>query len=130
MLGIDANIECEGRDRTNTTLPGMQEELALRLLALGKPTVVVFLNGGKLPRYHWHLGCILLKMPAISLRTGIVSTDRLAASKAAIVEGWYPGISGSAALAKSLFGKSNKWGKLPNTVRRCFLDSPRTFASR
>ena len=82
MLGIDANIECEGRDRTNTTLPGMQEELALQLLALGKPTVVVFLNGG------------------------IVSTDRLAASKAAIVEGWYPGISGSAALAKSLFGIS------------------------
>ena len=25
---------------------------------------------GKLPRYRWHLGCILLKMPAISLRTG------------------------------------------------------------
>ena len=24
----------------------------------------------KLPRYRWHLGCILLKMPAISLRTG------------------------------------------------------------
>ena len=118
MLGIDANIECEGRDRTNTTLPGMQEELALRLLALGKPTVVVFLNGGKLPRYHWHLSCILLKMPAISLRTGIVSPDRLAASKAAIVEGWYPGISGSAALAKSLFGNINKWGKLPNTVSR------------
>ena len=26
--------------------------------------------GGKLPRYRWHLGCILLKMPAISLLTG------------------------------------------------------------
>eukprot|EP01045_Picozoa_sp_COSAG04_P015498 COSAG04_NODE_1227_length_7681_cov_5.724083_5_plen_88_part_00 len=25
---------------------------------------------GKLPRHRWHLGCILLKMPAISLRTG------------------------------------------------------------
>ena len=25
---------------------------------------------GKLPRYRWHLGCILLKMPAISLLTG------------------------------------------------------------
>ena len=66
----------------------------------------------------------------VFLNGGVVSTDRLAASKAAIVEGWYPGISGSAALAKSLFGISNKWGKLPNTVRRCFLDSPRTFASR
>ena len=25
---------------------------------------------GTLPRYRWHLGCILLKMPAVSLRTG------------------------------------------------------------
>ena len=24
----------------------------------------------KLPRHRWHLGCILLEMPAISLRTG------------------------------------------------------------
>ena len=32
----------------------------------------------KLPRYSWHLGCILLKMPAISLRTGHVpDLDRL-----------------------------------------------------
>ena len=28
---------------------------------------------GKPPRYRWHLGCILLKMPAISLRTGNLS---------------------------------------------------------
>ena len=36
------------------------------------PTLVVELGNeeGKLPRYRWHLGCILLKMPAISLRTG------------------------------------------------------------
>ena len=27
-------------------------------------------GGGKLSRYRWRLGCILLKMPAISLRTG------------------------------------------------------------
>ena len=26
---------------------------------------------GKSPRYRWHLGCILLKMPAISLLTGV-----------------------------------------------------------
>ena len=34
------------------------------------PTVLT-----KLPRYRWHLGCILLKMPAISLRTGASSRD-------------------------------------------------------
>ena len=27
---------------------------------------------GKLPRYRWHLGCILLKMPATSLPTGLM----------------------------------------------------------
>eukprot|EP01052_Picozoa_sp_SAG31_P012277 SAG31_NODE_715_length_12634_cov_5.289190_1_plen_140_part_00 len=68
VLGISANIECEGRDRTNTTLPGMQEELALELLTLQKPTVVVLLNGG------------------------IVSVDKLAASssKCAVVEAFNP----------------------------------------
>jgi len=94
MLGLSANIESEGKDRTSTTLPGMQEELAMQLLALKKPTVVVLLNGG------------------------IVSVDRLAASSAscAIVEAWYPGIQGAQALAKALFGVTNKWGKLPVTV--------------
>ena len=29
----------------------------------------------KLPRYRWHLGCILLKMPAMSLRTGMRYTE-------------------------------------------------------
>ena len=33
----------------------------------GAPNVAV---GGELPRHRWHLGGILLKMPAISLRTG------------------------------------------------------------
>jgi beta-D-xylosidase 4 len=72
VLGLSANIETEGRDRTNTTLPGVQEDLALAMLALNKPTVVVLLNGG------------------------IVSVDRLAAASAncAIVEAFYPGVRG------------------------------------
>ena len=32
---------------------------------------------GEPPRYRWHLGCILLKMPAISLPTGIDIDDPL-----------------------------------------------------
>ena len=97
MLGISSNIETEGHDRTNTTLPGMQEELALRLLALHKPTVVVLLNGG------------------------IVSVDRLLAAALpsnppAIVEAWNPGIRGGPAIAKALFGLTNRWGKLPVTI--------------
>ena len=81
---------------TNTTLPGLQEELALKLLGLGKPTVVVLLNGG------------------------IVSTDRLAAASTncALVEAFNPGIRGGEALAKSLFGIPgyNRFGKLPVTI--------------
>jgi beta-D-xylosidase 4 len=96
MLGISSNIESEGRDRSNTTLPGKQEELALKMLALGKPTVIVLLNGG------------------------IVSTDRLAvaSAKCALVEAFNPGIRGGEALAKSLFGEPgyNRFGKLPVTI--------------
>ena len=97
VLGISSDIEREGYDRTNTTLPGAQEELALRLLALCKPTVVILLNGG------------------------ILSVDKLLAAALpsnppAIVEAWYPGIRGGPAIAKALFGVTNRWGKLPVTV--------------
>ena len=94
VVGIDADIECEGRDRSDTRLPGFQQELALQLLALRKPTVVVLLNGG------------------------IVSVDQLAAPavNCAIVEAWNPGIRGGWAIAKALFGITNRWGKLPVTV--------------
>ena len=34
------------------------------------PGVPLQPEGGKSPRYRWHLGCILLKTPAISLPTG------------------------------------------------------------
>ena len=36
----------------------------------GELTLKTFGTMGEPPRYRWHLGCILLKMPAISLRTG------------------------------------------------------------
>ena len=37
---------------------------------------------GKLPRYRWHLGCILLKVAAISLLTGILGVPADAKDKA------------------------------------------------
>ena len=36
----------------------------------GKGTITIYENTGEPPRYRRHLGCILLKMPAISLLTG------------------------------------------------------------
>ena len=98
LLGISQDFEGEGHDRTNTSLPGAQEELLVSVAraaaAKGKPVAVVFMNGG------------------------IVSVDSLPSLPVAVVEAWYPGIRGSAALADALFGRSNRWGKLPVTVYR------------
>ena len=73
-------------------LPGLQEEFALQVLTLGKPVVLVMTNGGP------------------------VSIDNLINGSAAIVEAFNPAF-GAPMLAKTLFGESNKWGKMPYTVR-------------
>jgi hypothetical protein len=46
VLGIDGSIEGESHDRTDTALPSPQIALAAAIAALGKPTVVVLINGG------------------------------------------------------------------------------------
>lgn len=48
MLGIDESVEAESHDRTSIDLPGCQHNLSAAVLALGKPTVIVLLNGGML----------------------------------------------------------------------------------
>lgn len=113
VLGIDSNIETEGRDRTNTTLPGMQEDLALALLALNKPTVVVLLNGGI-------VSIDTLADLAASGTSSKSSATLDGTNKPAIVEAFYPGVEGARAIARSLFGLPgyNRWGKLPVTVYR------------
>ena len=47
-LGIDKTVETEGTDRADTALPGEQQAFATQVLALGKPTVLVLVNGGAL----------------------------------------------------------------------------------
>ena len=96
VLGIDKTVEHEGRDRTDTALPGLQEDFARQVLALGKPTVLVLVNGGAL---------------AID---GLMS--RKEAAPYAIVEAFNPNVGGAACLASSLFGRENRWGKLPVTM--------------
>lgn len=93
-LGIGNAQEHEGKDRVNTKLPGLQEEFAMQVLALGKPTVLVLVNGG------------------------IVSIDNILAQHPphAIVEAFYPSTRGGEALYSQLSGKTNKWGKLPVTI--------------
>ncbi|HXG80831.1 MAG TPA: glycoside hydrolase family 3 N-terminal domain-containing protein [Sphingomicrobium sp.] len=81
-------------DRSSLDLIGQQEELARAILALGKPTVVVLLNGRPL------------------------SVNYLAANAPAMIEGWYLGQETGNAVADVLLGKVNPGGKLPVTIAR------------
>ncbi len=98
VIGIDHTVEHEGRDVTNSSLPGLQEEFALKVMARAsaagksKPVVLVLLgNDG-------------------------ARIDRLVPGAAAIVRAFYPATLGAKALASLLFGKANRWGKLPLTM--------------
>jgi len=91
-IGIGNEQEHEGEDRVNTLLPGLQESFAEQVLAYGKPTVVVLINGG------------------------IVSIDNLIHRTPAIIEAFYPSMRGAEALYSAIFGSSNRWGKLPVTI--------------
>ncbi len=81
-------------DRTDIELVGQQEALARAMYNLGKPVVVVLINGKPL---------------------GI---DEIEYGAKAIVEGWYLGQEGGTAMADILFGDVNPGGKLPVTVAR------------
>jgi beta-glucosidase-like glycosyl hydrolase len=91
IIGIDQTIEREGYDRIDITLPGVQEQFAKMVIAVGKPTVVVLINGG------------------------IVAIDNLKPIAPAIIEAFYPGYWGGVALADVIFGDYNPGGKLPVT---------------
>lgn len=81
-------------DRSDLGLPGDQRLLFERLAALGKPVVVVLINGRP------------------------VSEPALAERAQAIVEAWFPGERGGLALARVLTGAVNPGAKLPVTVPR------------
>jgi beta-glucosidase len=81
-------------DRANINLVGEQQQLADAMFALGKPVVVVLINGQPL------------------------SVPEVAEKANALVEGWYLGQEGGAAMADILFGDANPGGKLPVTIAR------------
>jgi beta-glucosidase len=81
-------------DRTEITLPEPQQRLLESVVALGKPTVLVLLSGSA------------------------VAIPWAAAHVPAIVQAWYPGEEGGAALADVLFGDYNPAGRLPVTIYR------------
>jgi beta-glucosidase len=112
VVGITAEVEGEemsdeglppgfhGGDRTSLDLPKPEEDLIEAAGAVGKPLVVVLMNGGPLA-VNW------------------------AAEHAnAILEAWYPGEEGGAAVAKTLSGANNPAGRLPVTFYRSVNDLP------
>lgn len=86
-VGLDGSIEGESRDRHTMVLPAPQLALVDAVLALGKPTAIVLMNGG------------------------IVELDDLLAQPLAILSAGYPGVYGAGAIARALFGESNRFGK-------------------
>jgi beta-glucosidase len=81
-------------DRDNLDLLGRQDELVARLLATGKPVIVVLLHG----------------------RPNSINFIRGHAP--AILDGWYLGQEEGMALADVIFGDYNPAGRLPITVPR------------
>lgn len=104
-LGLDATLEGEqgdagneysSDDKNTLELPEGQKMLLARLLATGKPVVVVLGSGS-----------------ALRVEDGN-----------AILWAGYPGQAGGAALAELLFGKAAPSGKLPVTFYRGLEDLP------
>ncbi|MFC4310976.1 glycoside hydrolase family 3 N-terminal domain-containing protein [Steroidobacter flavus] len=81
-------------DSLTLGLTGEQNELAEAMFALGKPVVVVLINGQPL------------------------SIPEVVAKANGVIEAWYAGQEGGTALADILFGDTNPGGKLPVTVAR------------
>jgi beta-glucosidase len=101
VVGITSELEGEemqtnedgfkGGDRTSIDLPKPEQDLLKALAATGKPMVVVLTNGSALA-VNWakeHANAIL--------------------------DAWYPGEEGGAAVAQTLSGKNNPAGRLPVT---------------
>jgi beta-glucosidase len=84
----------EGNDRSTLNLPGVQEDLLKELHKLGKPIVVILVNGRPLA-IEW----VSENIPAV-------------------LEVWLPGEEGGNAVADVLFGDYNPGGKLPMTFPR------------
>jgi beta-glucosidase len=101
VVGITSDLEGEemqvseegfkGGDRTSLDLPKPEEDLLKAVAATGKPLVVVLMNGSALG----------------------VNWAREHAN--AILEAWYSGEEGGAAVAETLSGKNNPAGRLPVT---------------
>jgi beta-glucosidase len=101
VVGITSQLEGEempvsepgflGGDRTSIDLPQPEEDLVEAVAATGKPLAVVLINGSALA-VNW-----------------------INEHANAVLDAWYPGEEGGAAVAETLSGKNNPAGRLPVT---------------
>jgi beta-glucosidase len=101
VVGITSRLEGEempvdqpgflGGDRTSLDMPKPEEDLVQAVGATGKPLVIVLMNGSALA----------------------VNWEKAHAN--VILEAWYCGEEGGAAIAETLSGKNNPAGRLPVT---------------
>ena len=101
VVGITSELEGEempvseegfkGGDRTSLDLPKPEEDLLEAVAATGKPLVVVLMNGSAL------------------------SVNWAKEHANAILDAWYSGEEGGAAVAETLSGRNNPAGRLPVT---------------
>ena len=103
LEGEEMDIKIEGfdsGDRTRLDLPDVQQELIKEIYALGKPVILVLLNGSALA-VNWEDQNI-----------------------PAIIEAWYTGQAAGTAIADVLFGDYNPGGRLPVTFYKSVNDLP------
>ncbi|MGB6686364.1 MAG: glycoside hydrolase family 3 C-terminal domain-containing protein [Terracidiphilus sp.] len=110
VVGITSELEGEempvnepgfkGGDRTSLDLPKPEEDLLEAVAAAGKPLVVVLTNGSALG-VNW-------------------ANDHANA----ILDAWYPGEEGGAAVAETLSGRNNPAGRLPVTFYKDISQLP------
>jgi len=106
VVGETPGMSAEARTRSRIDLPGAQLALAQRLHALGKPLVVVLMNGRPL------------------------AVPWLAENTPALVEAWFLGVEMGPAVADVLFGAVNPSGKLPVTFPRSVGQIPLYYNHR
>ena len=87
-LGEDTGMSGEAASRSKLGLPGRQQELLEKVVATGKPVVLILFSGRPLT-LPWAFDHV-----------------------PAVLAAWFPGIQAGPALVRTLFGESNPGGKL------------------
>ena len=94
VVGEERGMSGEASSKTNLDLPDIQEKLVKRIYSVGKPVIVVLMNGRPLT-INW-----------------------ISENTPAVIEAWFLGDQAGNAIAQVLFGDYNPSGKLTATFPR------------